>query len=281
MTDVTTATMKPMCPCCFQAYSVDVMAGQVAGQAPSETPSGMPMFCGTCAPSDVEQALAAKAEKEKSVPPIVWLLTPDAIAAQTEEILKDTQANLDAIAAVPLDEVTFDNTIAKLMTPPNYKTNPQVAACKFLQHCSTDPNIREAASAAGKQFANSRVEGRMRQDVYERVKAFSESATKVAALTDYQKYFVQAAKEDFERAGLALPTEQAQKLKQRLEQDAAVCSEFGKNLGSDATKLYFTPAELQGCSEDFIKDRLGKDEEGKCTITLKYPDIIPIGQTCE
>jgi len=26
---------------------------------------------------------------------------------------------------------------------------------------------------------------------------------------------------------------------------------------------------------------LDKDEEGKCTITLKYPDIIPIGQTCE
>jgi Zn-dependent oligopeptidase len=60
-----------------------------------------------------------------------------------------------------------------------------------------------------------------------------------------------------------------------------VCSEYGKNLGSDDTKLFFTPEELKGRSDDFIKDRLGKDKDGKCTIPLKHPDIIPIGQTCQ
>lgn len=280
-------THRPLCPCCFQAYTNAVTEGEIK-VAPDESTNdgGRMIFCRTCAPSDVEQALANKAASgDTSVPPIVWLLTPKEIEESSEKILADTKANLDAIAAVPLTDVTFDNTIAKLMTPPNYKTNPQVAACKFLQHCSTDAAIREAASAAGKKFAASRVQGRMRKDVYERVKAFSEKIEQAAGametLTDYQKHFVQAAKEDFERAGLALPEEEAQKLKELLEQDAAVCSEYGKNLSSDDTKLFFDPAELKGCSEDFIKERFSKDQEGKCTITLKYPDIIPIGQTCE
>jgi Zn-dependent oligopeptidase len=240
------------------------------------------LLCGSCVPSDVETALAKKASTgDRSVPPIVWILTPKEIEDTTQQVLANTKANLDSIAAISLTDVTFDNTIAKLMTPPNYKTNPQVAACKFLQHCSTDVAVREAASVAGKLLAASRVEGRMRKDVYERVKAFSENTVAVEKLTDYQKHFVKAVKEDFERAGLALPDEDANALKSLLEQDAALCSEYSQNLGGDDTMIFLAPEELRGCSDDFIKDRLSKDQEGKCTITLKYPDIIPIGQACE
>ena len=276
---------KPLCPCCFQAYSAAVTAGDIATTT-TTTIGGNDtttlIFCGTCAPSDVEQALATKAAKgDTSVPPIVWLLTPEAIQDGVQQVLKDTVANLDAIAAVPLDQVTYDNTVAKLQTAPNYKTNPAVAACKFLQHCSTDADVRQAANNAGKLLAASRVQGRMRQDVYQRVKALSEASAQMATLDDYQLHFVKAAKEDFERAGLALPADQADKLKQLLEQDAGLCAEYGKNLSSDETKLLFTPAELQGCTADFIQQRLGLDQPEKCTITLKYPDIIPIGQTCQ
>lgn len=274
---------KPLCPCCFQAYASSLLADQPSATTTTEEDAALVnfQFCGTCAPSDVEHALANKGAKDRSVPPIVWFLTVEEIETQTQKILDDTKANLNAIAALPLDQVTFENTVAKLMTPPNYKTNPAVAGCKFLQHCSTDPAIREAASKAGKAFSASRVQGRMRKDVYERVKAFSETEECKTSLSDFQKHFVKASLEDFERAGLALSEEDGKKLQGLLEQDAAVCSEYGKNLGADTTKLFFTPEELQGCGDDFIKERLGKDEEGKCTITLKYPDIIPIGSNCE
>jgi Zn-dependent oligopeptidase len=285
------SSSKPLCPCCFQAYSSSILDGAatataVAGGAAADAAT---VYCGTCAPSDVEQALAKKAATDdRSVPPIVWLLTVEEIEQETAKILAQTKANLDAIAAVPLSSVTFENTIAKLMTPPNYKTNPAVASCKFLQHCSTDAALREQASKAGKAFGASRVQGRMRKDVYARVKAFSESDecknnnnNNNNIVTDYQTHFVQACLEDFERAGLALSEENGQKLQQLLEQDAAVCAEYGKNLGADTTKLFFAPQDLKGCSDDFIQERLSQDEEGMCTITLKYPDIIPIGSTCE
>ena len=125
------------------------------------------------------------------------------------------------------------------MCPPNYKTNPQIAACKFLQHCSTDAQIRETASSAGEQFAKSRVEGRMRKDVYERVKAFSQTE-ECMQLGEYERHFVGAALQDFERAGLALSDEDGKELQRLLEEDSRVCSEYGKNLGSDSTKLFFT-----------------------------------------
>lgn len=281
---------KPLCPCCFEALSTSILQQDGGTSSSSLTNDGGTnnfAICMRCEPSDVEKALAKKASSSDdansssiSVPPIVWLLTPAEIEQTTQSILAATTQNLDEIASTPLSEVTFENTVAKLMCPPNYKTNPQIASCKFLQHCSTDPEIREAASNAGKLFAKSRVTGRMRKDVYQRVLAFSKT-DECQQLDDYKKHFVKASLQDFERAGLALNTTDAEKLQELLEEDSKVCAEYSKNLGMDATKLFFTPEELQGCTDDFIKERLDKDEKGKCTITLKYPDIIPIGSTCE
>ena len=199
---------KPLCPCCFQAYSAAVAAGQATANSTTSTTSSSTswLVCGVCTPDEVEQALASKATQDDTVPPILWLLTPQLIHETTHHILEATKTNLDAIAAVPLDEVTFDNTILPLMTPPNYKTNPQVAACKFLQHCSTNPAVRDAAAMAGKALAASRVEARMRKDVYERVVAFHNRPELVEKLTPYQQHFVTAIKDDLERSGLAFRT---------------------------------------------------------------------------
>lgn len=273
-------TNKPLCPCCFKAFSTSILQDDGGGRGGDNNKSNFGSICGTCEPTDVERALANKAASTSLVPPIVWLLTPQEIEEATQSILNATQHNLDEIASTNLTDVTFENTIAKLMCPPNYKTNPQLAACKFLQHCSTDAQIREAASNAGKLFSKARVAGRMRKDVYERVVAFSKTE-ECQHLDEYRKHFVKASLQDFERAGLALSNEDASELQRLLEEDSKVCSEYSQNLGADVTKLFFSPEELKGCTADFIKDRLGKDVEGKCTITLKYPDIIPIGQTCE
>ena len=134
------APHRPLCPCCMQAFSSSILAGEAHNNDNNNKDADVLrspfMLCGTCAPSDVERALANKAnEKDSDVPPIVWFLTPAEIQRQTQKILQDTEANLNTIATIPLDQVTFDNTVAKLMTPPNYKTNPALVACKFLQHC--------------------------------------------------------------------------------------------------------------------------------------------------
>lgn len=78
-----------------------------------------------------------------------------------------------------------------------------------------------------------------------------------------------------------LSEEDGNKLQQLLEQDTTICDEYKKNLSNEDTKMFFAKDQLKKYSHDFIQDQLGKDKKGKCTVTLKYPDIIPIGQTCE
>jgi hypothetical protein len=125
-------TNKPLCPCCFKAFSTSILQDDVSDNNMNNSYDGSFNFgsiCGTCEPTDVERALATKASITTSssddvdVPPIVWLLTPQEIEEATQSILNATQSNLDEIASTNLSDVTFDNTIAKLMCPPNYKTD--------------------------------------------------------------------------------------------------------------------------------------------------------------
>ena len=57
------------------------------------------------------------------------------------------------------------------------------------------------------------------------------------------------------------------------------CAAFGKNLGEDATTLFFSPAQLEGLPPSFVAERTGDD--GKVKLTLKYPDLIPVMGQCE
>jgi hypothetical protein len=48
---------------------------------------------------------------------------------------------------------------------------------------------------------------------------------------------------------------------------------YGGNLGNDATKLTFKPADLAGCAQSYIDDRTDAST-GEVVVTLKYPDLL-------
>ena len=51
------------------------------------------------------------------LPPFDWPTTVEAIQEGAQRALDEATANLDAVAAVPDADVTFDNVIAPLMAP--------------------------------------------------------------------------------------------------------------------------------------------------------------------
>lgn len=215
---------------------------------------------------------------EGDVPPFVWPRTAHEIEAMVVKVLADAKANLDAVAAVPDDAMTFENVVRPLMEAPNYKTNPLLCQAKHLQHCSTDAEIREAASKAATAFAGCKKEGKSRRDVYDKVKAFAATET-ARALPAYEAYFVKAIQDGFERGGMALSADDSKELRRLLDADTECCDKYKRNLGEDKTRLSFAPEELEGCEADFIQERLDKDT-GKVVITLKYPDILPVMDNC-
>ena len=147
-------------------------------------------------------------------------------------MLSAAEANLAAVAAA--EPPTFASVIAPLMAPPHYKTNPLVCQSKFLAHCSTVPEVRAAAEAAGKAFAAFKAASRSRADVFAKVQAFAATA-ECAALGEYETHFVDALVADFKRGGLALSDEKRAKLQQLLDADA-VCY------------LVITPRGCSSCS---------------------------------
>eukprot|EP00392_Amoebophrya_sp_AT5.2_P008216 g8235.t1 len=107
-------------------------------------------------------------------PPFRWPRTAAKIEQLAAAVVADTTAVLDRVGGLGLKqdgagELTFENVIAPLMTLPVYKTNQMVCEAKHLQHCSTDPVVREAAGKAAQQLAGCKKMTKTRKDVYERV----------------------------------------------------------------------------------------------------------------
>eukprot|EP00929_Paragymnodinium_shiwhaense_P111754 TRINITY_DN80040_c0_g1_i1.p1 TRINITY_DN80040_c0_g1~~TRINITY_DN80040_c0_g1_i1.p1 ORF type:complete len:716 (-),score=180.36 TRINITY_DN80040_c0_g1_i1:75-2222(-) len=213
------------------------------------------------------------------VPPFQWPRTTEEINVLVDKICADAKAVFDTIAAVPDDQVSFDTVIEPIMSQPNYKTNPLVCQAKHLQHCSTDAAIREVAGEATTRLAACKKAMKERSDVYEKVKKFAESEA-AKSLSSYDAYYVQAILSNFQRGGLSLDAANKEELRKLLDADAEVCKKYKTNLSEDKTRISFAPAELEGCEADFIKERTDS-ETGKVTLTLKYPDILPVLQNCD
>ncbi|CAD7940007.1 unnamed protein product [Amoebophrya sp. A120] len=209
-------------------------------------------------------------------PPFRWPRTPESIAASAKTVVADTEQTLaNVVSASTLD---FNSVVLPLMKLPCYKTNPLVCQNKHLQHCSTDPVIREAASKAATEFANCKKKTKTRKDVYEKVVSYA-ATEEYKTLSVYNKHFVDAIIGMYERAGLSLSTENAAELSKLLDADVDCCNRYKKNLGEDKTSVEFSPEELKGCDAEWIKERT--KENNTVTLTLKYPDLLPVLQNCE
>ena len=62
-----------------------------------------------------------------------------------------------------------------------------------------------------------------------------------------------------------------------LGRQTACCAAYKKTLAEDATWRSFAVSELEGCGDAWIAERL---KEGRVSVSLKYPDLLPVLQTC-
>ena len=207
------------------------------------------------------------------LPPFVWPRTAAEIEGLAQGVEIDFTTTMDRVAAVSDADASVETVLRPLMGAPHYKTNKAVVEAKFLQHCSTDSAVREAADKAGARFAALKAKGRTDPRIYGRVCALAAKNT----VSGRDAHFVQALKSGFERSGLNLSPADQKKLQSLRDQDAKVCGLFKKNLAEDKTELLFDKSELEGCSDAWIAERT---RGGKVVVTLKYPDLIPVLQQC-
>ncbi|XP_072173264.1 thimet oligopeptidase-like [Diadema setosum] len=211
--------------------------------------------------------------KHLSANRLCWDLTPEDIKTQAEGLIKSSLAVYDAVGSVPKDQLTFNNVI-KALADNDCEYGVKRNVLDFPQHVSPSKEVREASTEADKKLSDFDVEMSMRQDVFDNLVAFHEKADASSLKPEAKRYLEKRIKYG-RRNGLHLPKDVQDKVKALKKRASDISIDFNKNVNDENTILEFTEAELGGLPEDFIK-RLEKTSEGKCKVTLKYPDYFPV-----
>lgn len=203
------------------------------------------------------------------------LSAADILRLADNVIATSTSAH-DTVAAVPLDQVNYENVIAPLANL-EAEEFALVQSCVFPALVSTSKEVRDASSEAEKRIDAYNVKCSMREDVYRVVKAFAE---KKVPLSPQAQRFVDRLVRDYERLGLNLSADIRRKVEFLKTTIGELCIEFQQNMNEENRRLYFTESELAGLPADFIKE-LTRDSDGKLEINLKYPHYFPIMERCK
>lgn len=162
-------------------------------------------------------------------------LTPERVVPQIEEALQRAQAAIDAIAAQPLERVTFASTHLALEDATE-ELNVAWSKVTHLQAVADSPAIREAHNAVLPKVSAFYAKIPLNPELWARLKAFGQSAER-ARLGGIHARLVDETESSFRLAGADLPEEKRQRLEALQSELAQVAQKYSENV-LDATNAW-------------------------------------------
>jgi thimet oligopeptidase len=203
-----------------------------------------------------------------------WDLNSAEIVALAKVTCAKVREEYAAIAACQTNP-TFANTI-QAMSDTDTWADVIENMCTFPQHTSPDKELRDASTEAENLFNDLGVECAMNYEVYKAVAAY---AALGEPLEGEAARLLERTMRDYKRNGLTLDEEKRGQVKAIKEEMNRLGTDFAKNLGEENAEFEFSADELKGLPADFLEPRK-KDGSEVYTVSLKYPDYIPVMKYC-
>ncbi|KAL3656049.1 hypothetical protein CASFOL_000445 [Castilleja foliolosa] len=203
-------------------------------------------------------------------------LSATEILKLADHIIARSKEVHDAVASVPLDKVTYSNTILTLAEL-EAQQFPLIQSCTFPKLVAASEDIRKASAEAERRIDDHVSTCSKREDVYLVIKAFT---TRGDWTSSEVKRFAQHLVQEFERNGLNLTSTKRKELQRLRAQIDELSMRYIQNLNDDSTFLLFHDTELVGLPPEFLKI-LDKAENGKYKVVLKSHHVSPILELCK
>jgi thimet oligopeptidase len=196
--------------------------------------------------------------------------TPEQVKTLFETLIKDLEAKLKALAAIPAAQRDFKNT---MLAFENAVTGfgEAVQAPIMLAYVSDNEELRKAGQELELKASQYSVDLFTREDVFN---ALNEYAARGEKLGEVEARLLEKTLLDFKRNGLGLEPRKKNKVKKLMKELIGLELQFSKNLREVNDALELAADELKGLPEDF-KARLKKSEKGGYLVTMNYPDYVP------
>jgi thimet oligopeptidase len=202
--------------------------------------------------------------------------TPEQVKSLSETAIKDLEARLKEVTAVPAAQRTFKNTMLAFETATS-DFGEAVQVPIMLAYVSDNADLRKAGQELELKISQYSVDLMTREDLFN---ALNEYAAKGERLGEVEGRLLEKTLLDFKRNGLGLEPRKKNKIKKLMKELIGIELQFSKNLREVNDTLEVTEAELKGLPEDFT-GRLKKTDNGGRLVTLNYPDYVPFMQNAE
>ena len=132
-----------------------------------------------------------------------------------------------------------------------------------------DKAVRDATEPCQQKFSTLNTEIFQDEKLFKRVQA-------AKPRNAHERKLKKDLLEGFEDSGVALPPDKRARAKEIFDKLEELRQAYDRNVRDDPTRVKFTPAEMEGMSEQYLKAHENtRDAEGNYVLTLKYPSYVP------
>lgn len=205
--------------------------------------------------------------------------TPDEIRQLSANTLTKVQQQIQMLIELPLQELTYDNTLRILdMAMDTFSRTTQ--ALEIILMLSPCEQLRTAAQEEIMKLQSASVDlFSQNKALYHIVAHHAQTRAITEKLSSEERYFEQETLDEFMRNGLDQPDDKRVIISELQKELANLCTTFDKNINSDTTTVTVSPEELDGIDQDFINN-CKKTAEGTIILGVDYPTYYKIMEQC-